>query len=66
MTRSATERPGLYPLLFLLVITSTALALWIATATRPNAHPDEIYQADAFCFFETHVWPPPLNYDGLR
>lgn len=56
----------LYPLLYLLVLTTGALAIWIATTTRPNSHPDEFVHADAFCYYERHWWPPPLNADGLR
>lgn len=66
MSHSPPTTHRLYPLLYLLVLTTGALAIWLATTTRPNAHPDENIHVDAFCYFEQHAWPPPLNRDGLR
>lgn len=42
------------------------LSAAIAMQTSPNVHPDELIHGDAFCYFQNHAWPPPLNSDGLR
>src|SRR5215207_2975328 len=51
--------------LFLIAV-ATSFALRIAATTNFDTHPDEVSHADAFCYFESHWWPPPLNTDGLR
>jgi hypothetical protein len=42
-----------------------AIAARIAVQSRFNTHPDERGHVEAFCFFETHAWLPPLNLDEL-
>lgn len=45
----------------LAIVTALAFALY----SVDNAHPDEIYHADAFAYYEGKFWPPDLNADGL-
>lgn len=40
-------------------------ALAFALHTPDNAHPDEIFHADAFQYYEGRFWPPPLDSDGI-
>lgn len=42
------------------------LAAQIALTTSYNAHPDEFIHVDAFCYFESHAWIPPLDVNGLN
>jgi hypothetical protein len=48
-----------------LVAISLFLGSRIALHTASGAHPDEWGHLDAFCYFGTHWWPPPLNVEGL-
>ncbi len=62
------QRPRfVYPLLCtLLIAAATFVTLRIAITSDFDVHPDEFNHADAFCYYETHWWPPDLNADGLR
>jgi hypothetical protein len=42
------------------------LAVQIALVTHYNDHPDEYIHVDAFCYFESHAWLPPLDLNGLN
>lgn len=53
------------PLYLALIVVAVALSAAIALQTRYNAHPDELVHLDAFCFFRSHWWPPPLDAEGL-
>ena len=56
-----------YPLLCtLLILAATAVTLRVASTSDFDVHPDEFNHADAFCYYESHWWPPDLNADGLR
>ncbi len=44
------------------VISSAAIIF----RTKIDAHPDEIYHLDAFCYFENHWWYPDIGAPGLR
>jgi hypothetical protein len=44
------------------VISSAAIGF----RTKIDAHPDEIYHLDAFCYFENHWWYPDIGANGLR
>lgn len=50
----------------LLIVAATFVTFRIATTTVFDVHPDEYNHADAFCYYESEWWPPPLNADNLR
>jgi hypothetical protein len=50
---------------YLLVAVAVVTAFQIARGTGYNVHPDEFVHVDAFCYFETHWWPPALDSDEL-
>jgi hypothetical protein len=52
----------LYPPVYLLLIAIACITSGsIALNTKPDAHPDEVIHADAFCYFREHWWPPEVN-----
>ncbi|MEP7356154.1 MAG: DUF2142 domain-containing protein [Anaerolineales bacterium] len=50
----------------LLVALGGVLAARMAYVTRYNVHPDEFIHVDAFCYFTSHAWLPPLDLNGLN
>src|SRR5258708_32946980 len=42
------------------------MAARIALGTPYNVHPDEFIHVDAFCYFDSNAWLPPLNWNGLN
>lgn len=52
--------------LYLLPIAlSIFIVIQIALGVKFNFPPDEAIHVDGMCYFESHWWPPPLNYDDL-
>lgn len=65
-TPKTTQRTWSALLYTCLILAATLYVFRIAVTTPFDVHPDEVNHADAYCYYESHWWPPPLNADGLR